>query len=131
MITHYNCFKRRNSQFQMIDEESFPEYVEYEGEKYYLNDIEKDETKYPVTLSSIPGRIVSAKRQTQAMFTRANTSSPWNLLSETTLSWTEFTYWNGYDAYYEITSVTYAPRSDIDSTIVIKFENRTYHYYPY
>ncbi|APZ49509.1 hypothetical protein BW721_07395 [Jeotgalibaca sp. PTS2502] len=51
---------------------------------------------------SAAGKIVTAKKKTQAFFTRPGESYPWTLNSESVISWTEYTYWTGYDAYYEL-----------------------------
>lgn len=82
---------------------------------------------------SAAGKIVTAKKKTQAFFTRPGESYPWTLNSESVISWTEFTYWTGYDAYYEITKVQYYGETGVSQgpPHVIKFEDRTYHYNGY
>lgn len=108
-----------------------PNTVEYEGVTYYLNNVVKDDTKYSVQLAT-PGRIVNAKKRSEVMYTRRNSTSPWTFASENVSAWTEFTYWTGYDSYYEITKVDYYGPSDSQSQPkVLKFEYRTYHYRGY
>lgn len=113
-------------------DEIYPQTIEFEGQVYHRGEIEKDPTKYQIVVPNAAGKIVTAKEKTQAMFTRSGESSPWTLYSETVITWTEFTYWTGYDAYYEITKVQYyGPSDSVQYPRVLKFEDRTYHYNGY
>lgn len=113
-------------------DETYPQTIELQGQVYYRGEINKDLTKYYITVPYAAGKIVTAKKNTQTMFTRPGDSSPWTFYSETVTSWTEFTYWTGYDAYYEITKVQYyGPSDGIQYPRILKFEDRTYHYNGY